>query len=400
MKSLVNQVFDYCVIGAGIVGLSVAYKLTEKYPNASILILEKESQIGQHQTSHNSGVIHAGIYYAPESLKARLCRQGLVETKAFCDQHGLANESCGKLIVATNKVEEERVEQLFRRAKNNSANVRLIEKKELQQLEPNIEGTLAILSPETGIVDYLSIAEKLKEILSAKVQFQLNETVVNIQEKEGLISISTKNKTYFSRKLIACAGLQADRIARMAGLQLDCRIVPFRGEYFQLPRSKDNIVKHLIYPAPDPKLPFLGVHLTRMIDGSVTVGPNAILGWAREGYKKYSVDFNDTGDFLKFRGFWRLIRKNRNHAMSEVKNSMFKSAYLKECQKYCPSLSLEDLLPYRAGIRAQVVSSDGVAVHDFLIKKTASMLHVINAPSPAATSALPIAKMIVEESLV
>jgi len=395
----VNQVFDYCVIGAGIVGLSVAYKLTEKYPNASILILEKESQIGQHQTSHNSGVIHAGIYYAPESLKARLCRQGLVETKAFCDQHGLANESCGKLIVATNKVEEERVEQLFRRAKNNSANVRLIEKKELQQLEPNIEGTLAILSPETGIVDYLSIAEKLKEILSAKVQFQLNETVVNIQEKEGLISISTKNKTYFSRKLIACAGLQADRIARMAGLRLDYRIVPFRGEYFQLPRSKDNIVKHLVYPAPDPKLPFLGVHLTRMIDGSVTVGPNAVLGWAREGYKKYSVDFIDTGEFLKFPGFWKLIWKNRIHAMTELKNSVLKSAYLKECQKYCPSLRVEDLLPYRAGIRAQVISSDGVAVHDFLVKKTARMLHVINAPSPAATAALPIGKMIVEEIL-
>ena len=394
-----NQVFDYCVIGAGIVGLSVAYKLTEKYPNASILILEKESQIGQHQTSHNSGVIHAGIYYAPESLKARLCRQGLVETKAFCDQHGLANESCGKLIVATNKVEEERVEQLFRRAKNNSANVRLIEKKELQQLEPNIEGTLAILSPETGIVDYLSIAEKLKEILSAKVQFQLNETVVNIQEKEGLISISTKNKTYFSRKLIACAGLQADRIARMAGLRLDYRIVPFRGEYFQLPRSKDNIVKHLVYPAPDPKLPFLGVHLTRMIDGSVTVGPNAVLGWAREGYKKYSVDFIDTGEFLKFPGFWKLIWKNRIHAMTELKNSVLKSAYLKECQKYCPSLRVEDLLPYRAGIRAQVISSDGVAVHDFLVKKTARMLHVINAPSPAATAALPIGKMIVEEIL-
>ena len=394
-----NQVFDYCVIGAGIVGLSVAYKLTEKYPNASILILEKESQIGQHQTSHNSGVIHAGIYYAPESLKARLCRQGLVDTKAFCDQHGLANESCGKLIVATNKVEEERVEQLFRRAKNNSANVRLIEKKELQQLEPNIEGTLAILSPETGIVDYLSIAEKLKEILSAKVQFQLNETVVNIQEKEGLISISTKNKTYFSRKLIACAGLQADRIARMAGLRLDYRIVPFRGEYFQLPRSKDNIVKHLVYPAPDPKLPFLGVHLTRMIDGSVTVGPNAVLGWAREGYKKYSVDFIDTGEFLKFPGFWKLIWKNRIHAMTELKNSVLKSAYMKECQKYCPSLRVEDLLPYRAGIRAQVISSDGVAVHDFLVKKTARMLHVINAPSPAATAALPIGKMIVEEIL-
>ena len=393
-----SVMFDYCVIGAGIVGLSVAYKITEKHPSASVLVLEKESKIGQHQTSHNSGVIHAGIYYAPESLKARLCRQGLVETKAFCDQYGLANESCGKLIVATNKVEEERVEQLFQRAKNNSANVRLIKKSELQQLEPNIEGTLAILSPETGIVDYLSMAEKLKEILSAKAQVRLNEAIVNIQEKEDLVSISTTNKTYFSRKLIACAGLQADRIARMAGLQLDCRIVPFRGEYFQLPRSKDNIVKHLVYPAPDPKLPFLGVHLTRMIDGSVTVGPNAVLGWAREGYKKYSADFNDTAEFLKFRGFWKLIWKNRIHAMTELKNSMLKSAYLKECQKYCPSLELNDLLPYRAGIRAQVVSSDGVAVHDFLIKKTARMLHLINAPSPAATSALPIANMIVEES--
>jgi len=223
--------------------------------------------------------------------------------------------------------------------------------------------------------------------------------VVNIQEKEGLISISTKNKTYFSRKLIACAGLQADRIARMAGLRLDYRIVPFRGEYFQLPRSKDNIVKHLVYPAPDPKLPFLGVHLTRMIDGSVTVGPNAVLGWAREGYKKYSVDFIDTGEFLKFPGFWKLIWKNRIHAMTELKNSVLKSAYLKECQKYCPSLRVEDLLPYRAGIRAQVISSDGVAVHDFLVKKTARMLHVINAPSPAATAALPIGKMIVEEIL-
>ena len=395
-----SEIIDYCVIGAGIVGLSLAYKLIEKHPNASVLILEKESQIGQHQTSHNSGVIHAGIYYAPESLKARLCRQGLVETKAFCDQHGLAYERCGKLIVATNKLEEERVDQLFQRAKNNSANVQLIGKSELQRLESNIEGTLAILSPDTGIVDYLSIARKLKEVLSAKVQLELNETVVNIKEKEDLVAISTANKTYFTRKLIACAGLQADRIARLAGLQLDCRIVPFRGEYFQLPRSKDNIVKHLIYPAPDPKLPFLGVHLTRMIDGSVTVGPNAVLGWAREGYKKYSVEISDVVDFFKFNGFWKLIWKNRNHAMSELKNSMLKSSYLKECQKYCPSLSLEDLLPYRAGIRAQVVSSDGIAIHDFLIKKTARMLHVINAPSPAATSALPIANMIVEESFV
>jgi (S)-2-hydroxyglutarate dehydrogenase len=394
----VSEVFDYCVIGAGMVGLAVGYKLIEKYPNVSILIIEKENKIGQHQTSHNSGVIHAGIYYAPESLKARLCRQGLVETKAFCDHHDLAYESCGKLIVATNKVEEERVEQLFLRARNNGANVQLVGKTELSDLEPNVVGTLAIRSPETGIVDYSLIADKLKELLSGRVQITLNEAVVSLQEKTDLVAVSTTGKTYLARKLIACAGLQADRIARMAGLDLDYRIVPFRGEYFQLPRSKGNIVKHLIYPAPDPKLPFLGVHLTRMIDGSVTVGPNAVLGWAREGYKKYSADFGDVADFLKFRGFWKLIWKNRIHAMTELKNSMLKSAYLKECQKYCPSLELNDLLPYRAGIRAQVVSSDGVAVHDFLIKKTARMLHLINAPSPAATSALPIANMIVEES--
>jgi len=394
----VSDVFDYCVIGAGIVGLSVAYKLTEKQPTASILILEKENDIGSHQTSHNSGVIHAGIYYAPESLKARLCRQGLVETKAFCDRYALPYESCGKLIVATNKIEEERVQQLYGRAKNNGANVHLVGKNELRQLEQHIEGTLAILSPGTGIVDYLSVARKLREIIATKVRVVLNEAVVNIQEQQNQVAVSTKSKTYFARRLIACAGLQADRIAQMAGLKLGCRIVPFRGEYFQLPASRNNIVRHLIYPAPDPKLPFLGVHLTRMVDGSVTVGPNAVLGWAREGYKKYSVDPRDLADFLRFPGFWRLIWKNRIHAVTELKNSILKSAYLKECQKYCPSLRTEDLLPYRAGIRAQVVSSDGVAIHDFLIKKTARMLHVINAPSPAATSALPIANMIVEES--
>jgi L-2-hydroxyglutarate oxidase len=307
-------------------------------------------------------------------------------------------ESCGKLIVATNKLEEERVQQIFSRAKNNGANVHLVGKSELHQVEPNIEGTLAIFSPETGIVDYLSIAHKLREILAAKVHVALNETVINIQEQQNQVAVSTKSKTYFARRLIACGGLQADRIARMAGLKMEYRIIPFRGEYFQLPASKNDIVKHLIYPAPDPRLPFLGVHLTRMIDGSVNVGPNAVLGWAREGYKKYSFDSHDFADFLKFPGFWRLIWKNRSHAVTELKNSILKSAYLKECQKYCPSLRIEDLFPYRAGIRAQVVSSDGVAVHDFLFKKTARMLHVINAPSPAATSAFPIANMIVEQS--
>ena len=389
--------FDYCIVGAGIVGLSVAYKLTQRYPSANILILEKESGVGLHQTSHNSGVIHAGIYYAPESMKARLCREGLVETKAFCEINDLPYNSCGKLIVATNTVEENRVRQLYQRAKNNGANVSLVCEKQLRELEPNIEGTMAVLSPETGIVDYFAMATKLSNIISAQTEIRTSETVVGIKEDMGYVVISTNNKVYHSKKLIACAGLQADRIAKLAGLDINCRIVPFRGEYFQLPASKNSIVKHLIYPAPDPKLPFLGVHLTKMIDGSITVGPNAVLGWAREGYAKYSLDIKDVTNFTSFSGFWKLIWKNRSHAVSELRNSLFKGEYLKECQKYCPSLTISDLLPYRAGIRAQVITRQGIAIHDFLVKRTEKMIHVINAPSPAATSALPIAKMIVDD---
>ena len=397
---MLRQVFDYCVVGAGIIGLSVAYRLVQKYPHASILVLEKEGDIALHQTSHNSGVIHAGIYYHPESMKARLCREGLVETKAFCEINDLPYDSCGKFIVATNTVEEDRIKQLYKRAKNNGANVTLISEKQLRELEPNVEGTLAVFSPDTGIVDYFAIANKLREAISSQVEILTSEMVVSIKESSHFIAISTNNKVYHSKKLIACAGLQADRLAKLAGLEIDCRIVPFRGEYFQLPMSKKTIVKRLIYPAPDPQLPFLGVHLTKMIDGSIIVGPNAVLGWAREGYKKYSVNIKDVSNFACFSGFWKLVWKNRTHAANELRNSLFKKQYLKECQKYCPSLTISDLLPYRAGIRAQVISSQGDAVHDFLIRKTERMLHVINAPSPAATSALPIARMIINEHLV
>ena len=397
---MTNHIFDYCVVGAGIVGLSVAYKLSQKYPYASILILEKEEGVGLHQTSHNSGVIHAGIYYAPGSIKSRLCKEGLIETKAFCEANDLPYENCGKIIVATNSTEEERVRQLYKRAKDNGANVTLIEKQQLREKEPNIEGTLAIFSPDTGIVDYLTIANKLAAIILDRAEMLTGEVVLDVKENANFVVISTANKTYQSKKIIACAGLQADRIAKLAGLDIDCKIVPFRGEYFKLPALKNDIIRHLIYPAPDPNLPFLGVHLTKMIDGCVTVGPNAVLGWAREGYKKYSIDLKDATNFACFSGFWKLIWNNRTHAISELKNSFLKREYLKECQKYCPSLNIDDLLPYRAGIRAQVVTKQGVAMHDFLVKKTERMLHVINAPSPAATSALPIARMIVDEYLV
>ena len=400
MASMTNHIFDYCVIGAGIIGLSVAYKLMQKYPYASILILEKEKSIGLHQTSHNSGVIHAGIYYAPESMKARLCKEGLVETKIFCETNDLPHENCGKLIVATNSTEEGRVRVLYERAKKNGANVTLLGKHQLLEKEPNIEGTLAIFSPDTGIVDYLAVASKLATTILDRAEMLTGEAVVDIKEKLNFVAVSTINKTYHSKRLIACAGLQADRIAELAGLDINCKIVPFRGEYFKLPSLKNDIINHLIYPAPDPKLPFLGVHLTKMIDGSITVGPNAVLGWSREGYKKHSLDIKDVANFACFSGFWKLIWKNRAHAINELINSFLKREYLKECQKYCPSLDIDDLLPYRAGIRAQVVTKQGVAMHDFLVKKTERMLHVINAPSPAATSALPIARMIVDEYLV
>jgi len=389
--------FDYCVVGAGIVGLSTCYNLIQKNPNSKILIIEKEKKIGLHQTSHNSGVVHAGIYYHPESLKARLCREGLVETELFCGKHDISYEKPGKLIVATNHIEEKRVRALYERAKKNGAKIELLGREKLKAKEPNIEGSLAIFSPDTGIVNYFSIAEKLLELVSSHVQLVVNESVVSIEENIDSVMISTESSTYKAKNLIACAGLQADRVASMAGIDLDCKIIPFRGEYFQLTHSKSQIIKHLVYPAPDPTLPFLGVHLTKMIDGSVIVGPNAVLSMAREGYKKFSINAQDIASFVGFPGFWKIIWKNRSHAFSEFKNSTIKNQFLKECQKYCPSLLVEDLLPYRAGIRAQVVSEKGEAVHDFLIKKTKRMLHVINAPSPAATSALPIGKMIAEK---
>lgn len=391
------MIYDYCIVGAGIVGLSVAHNLLKRYPKCSVLVLEKESSIGMHQTSHNSGVIHAGIYYAPESLKASLCREGLMETKIFCEENSIPYKTCGKLIVATNAVEEERVKVLYERANNNGANIKLISSKELIEIEPNITGTLALLSPNTGIVDYHQIAQKMAEIISINGDISLSEEVFEIKEEFNFVNIATNNNSYRAAKLIACAGLQADRIAQKSGLDINCKIVPFRGEYFRLPDSKSNLIKHLIYPAPDPALPFLGVHLTKMINGSITVGPNAVLGWSREGYEKFSINTKDATSFLIHPGFWKLIWRNRVHAWNEIKGSLIKQLYLKSCQKYCPSLELTDLLPSQAGIRAQVVNSSGDAYHDFLIKKTHRMLHVLNAPSPAATSSLPIGRMIVDQ---
>lgn len=396
--NLKTMIYDYCIIGGGIVGLATARALLERHPGAGIVLIEKETEFAAHQTGHNSGVIHAGIYYAPGSLKARLCREGLHATIAFCQEHGIPYEQCGKLIVATNALEERRISDLYHRATANGLKLERLDADRLRELEPAVTGIAALRSPETAIVDYRAVCAELARSLGANdVEFSLGNPVESISERSGYIDISAGGASWRARRLVVCGGLQADRLARMAGLQVDFRIVPFRGEYFRLPDFRNQLVSHLIYPAPDPALPFLGVHLTRMINGSITVGPNAVLGFSREGYRKFSFDGADTASFASFPGFWKLIWKNRGHAARELKGSLLRSAYLEECRKYCPELTISDLLPYRAGIRAQVVQRDGTAVHDFLFVQTDRMLHVCNAPSPAATSALPIGRMIAEK---
>ncbi|NVP57190.1 L-2-hydroxyglutarate oxidase [Mycoplana rhizolycopersici] len=394
------MLYDYCVIGGGIVGLATAMQLLEARPGASLVLIEKEDALGLHQTGHNSGVIHAGIYYPPGSLKAELCRKGAQATKDFCAEHDIAFEVCGKLLVATNPLEAKRMEALLERSQSNAIEVHRISEGELREREPNIAGLGALFVPSTGIVSYAEVCRAMGRIIAARGgEIRLGTRVSAIRETADTVSISSDGESWQARKLVACAGLQSDRLARLAGLPIDHRIVPFRGEYYRLPDEKSGIVRHLIYPIPDPDLPFLGIHLTRMIDGSVTVGPNAVLGFAREGYGHLSLSPGDVVDYALFPGFWKTLLGNRKSALVEMRNSLWKRGYLEECRKYCPGLELADLLPHRAGIRAQAVRRDGTLVHDFLFAATDRMLHVCNAPSPAATSAIPIADMIVERVL-
>lgn len=390
--------YDYCVIGAGIVGLATALRLSQRLPQAKIIVLEKETRLARHQTGHNSGVIHAGIYYEPGSLKAELCRKGAAATYDFCTQHAIPFNRCGKLLVATTEQEVERMSSLTERAALNQIQVERLDAAELRRREPNIIGLGALFVPATGIVDYTKVCERMGQVVRRNGGvIELSVKVTSIQEKTDHVVVSSGTRTWKAKHLIACAGLQSDRIAKLAGLSITHQIVPFRGEYYRLPAAKNHIVNHLIYPIPDPSLPFLGVHLTRMIDGSVTVGPNAVLGFAREGYPKFSFCLDDVLEYSFFRGFWKAIFGNLGSGMREMKNSWFKSEYLQQCRKYCPSLTVNDLLPHEAGIRAQAVMHDGTLVHDFLFEQTPRMLHVCNAPSPAATSALPIADMIVDK---
>lgn len=391
--------YDYVIIGGGIVGVATAWHLKQKQPTSKILLLEKEQQVASHQTGHNSGVIHAGVYYAPGSLKAKFCKAGATATMQFCRDNDIPYEQCGKLLVATNDVEYDRMLALFERSKENGLDVELIDGTELRRLEPNVEGVGAFLVKTTGIVDYqqvcIRMAERFRELGG---ELRLNARVTDLNETSDSVVVKTADgETIETRYLISCAGLMADRITGMLGIDTDFQIIPFRGEYFRLPAARNDIVKHLIYPIPDPDLPFLGVHLTRMIDGSVTVGPNAVQGWKREGYGRINISAHDVRSMILFPGFWRVLRSNFKTGIAETWNSLWKPGYLKLVQKYCPSIQLDDLEPYPAGIRAQAVLRDGTLVHDFLFADSPRSLHVCNAPSPAATSAIPISEYICDK---
>jgi len=388
---------EFVVIGGGIVGLSTALNLLQRRPGASVVVLEKEPALAAHQTGHNSGVIHAGIYYAPGSLKARLCRAGEKATKEFCRAHGIPFETIGKLVVATSDLEVRRLRDLRERAGENGIDVEPVSGTRLREMEPYVRGLEALFVRSTGIVDYRKVSQAMaEEIRLAGGEVRTGIAVSGIREDDAHVQVLTEHGVLTAGHLVACAGLQADRVARMGGLDPDFRIVPFRGEYYELPASRAGLVRHLIYPVPDPDLPFLGVHLSPTIDGRITVGPNAVLGLSREGYAKTRVSLRDVADYARFPGMWRVARANVRTGAVEMKNSLLRRGYLNECRRYCPDLTLDDLRPHEAGIRAQAVMRDGTMVHDFLLRESRRQLHVANAPSPAATSALPIGEMIAE----
>ena len=394
-----KKIYDFIIVGGGIVGVSTALTLIKQNPSKKILLLEKEKSFAHHQTGHNSGVIHAGVYYEPGSLKAEFCREGLKETIAFCNTHGIPYEQCGKLLVATNDIELQRMDKLFDRCKANNIEAEILNQEKLHEIEPNVFGIGAILVKSTGIVDYTLITKKMSEQFeSLGGEFLLNSKVTNLDENKERIQVITSNETLNSKYLICCAGLMADRVAKLLNIKINFQIIPFRGEYFRLKEKHNSLVKHLIYPVPDPDLPFLGVHLTKMIDGTITVGPNAVLGFKREGYGMFNFSLRDTIQFLSFKGFYQVVKKNLKSGLYELKNSIFKRGYLKEVQKYSPQIKLNDLVPYPAGIRAQAVLEDGTLVHDFLFAESERSIHVCNAPSPAATSAIPIGKYITEKA--
>lgn len=385
---------DVIIVGGGIVGLASALAISDARPDLKLVVLEKEAEVGSHQTGHNSGVVHSGIYYRPGSLKAELCRQGVALMQAFCREHDVPYSECGKVIVATEENELAPLRELLSRGVANGVpGLRLLGPVELRELEPNVRGLQAIHSPTTAITDYGAVARKLAAVLTARgVTVLKNAKVGAVVNVERGITVHGPQLEVTARYLVNCAGLHADVVARLCGLTPDLQIVPFRGEYYLLTQARSNLVHNLVYPVPNAALPFLGVHFTRTIDGSMEAGPNAVLAFAREGYKTTTFDLDDTARTLGFGGFWRLARRFWRVGAYEYYRSFSKAAFVASLQRLVPSIAANDLVPGHTGVRAQAVARDGRLLDDFVFMEGAHSLHVLNAPSPAATASLAIGK--------
>ena len=386
------QSFDVIVIGGGIVGLASAYSVLEQNAGLRLVVIEKENTLAAHQTGRNSGVIHSGLYYKPGSLKAQNCRNGYKLLLEFCAKEEVAYEICGKIVVATKTEEFSRLEELAIRGKANGlSRIRHLSESEIKDHEPHCAGRRGLFVPETGIIDYKQMCEKLAvRITALGGEILLGEKIESISSSLGRQRVSTSHSSYDSKVVVVCAGLQADRLASKMDRNLDLRILPFRGEYFSLKPSAQKLVKNLIYPTPDPAFPFLGVHFTRMIDGSIECGPNAVLALAREGYLKTDFSIRDIWETITWPGFRHVARRHWRTGLGEYKRSIFKSAFVTALQRLVPEITKDDLVPAAAGIRAQACSRDGGLLDDFEIRTIGSTVHICNAPSPAATASLSI----------
>lgn len=390
--------YDYIIVGAGLVGLSTAYHLKKKDPHSKILILEKEAKECQHQSGHNSGVIHSGIYYKPGSLKAQNCISGYQSIIHFAEEYGIKYDLCGKIIVATSESELSALDAIYDRGvKNGLQNLQYLSRDEFREIEPHCEGIRAIKVPQTGIIDYPAVAEKLKNLFVAlDGEILFNQKVEKITESAGEIIVQSSHSEFKTKKLISCAGLYSDQVAHMTNPKNDVAIIPFRGEYYTLKAEKKYLVNHLIYPVPDPAFPFLGVHFTRMTDGNIEAGPNAVLAFKKEGYQFWDINVPELMHTLSWPGFRKIAMKYGKTGLGEMYRSLSKSAFTKALQKLIPEIQGSDLEKGGAGIRAQACDRNGNLIDDFDIVKNNRIVHVRNAPSPAATSCLAIGKTISE----
>ncbi|MFD1039339.1 L-2-hydroxyglutarate oxidase [Virgibacillus byunsanensis] len=391
--------YDFTIVGGGIVGLSTAYSLVQRYPNSKILVLEKEGSWAAHQTGNNSGVIHSGIYYKPGSYKAEFTKAGKKELIEFCEKHEVNHEVCGKVIVATKKEEIPHLDKLYEQGKVNGLDINLLSAEELKEVEPFANGEKAIYVREAGIVNYKDVCKKIVSLLEIQSHtLKLNSKVINIVENDDLVTIETNNESFQSKFLINCAGLYSDHVAsQVIDRVKELKIIPFRGEYYKIKDEKKHIVNNLIYPIPNPSFPFMGVHFTRMIDGGVEVGPNAVLSLRREGYHKTSFQWKEFFESVSYPGLWKLGSKYWKEGTKEMYRSYSKRAFIKDAQRLIPVIQREDLEPAPSGVRAQALLKDGRLLDDFYFINGKNSVHVCNAPSPAATASLSIGKAIVDK---